>query len=79
MEPIKIINMEFQKRLTSLIKSENQYVKQGLKASSEIKSENGAKKHSTTGNKFVDNFASASNFKNPRSYEEVSFVEFTNH
>lgn len=64
--------MEFQKKVTSLIKSENQFVKQGLKVSSETTSENGAKKYSTTGNKFVDNFASASNFKDPRSYEEVS-------
>lgn len=64
--------MEFQKKVTSLIKSENQFVKQGLKVSSETTSENGAKKYSTTGNKFVDNFASASNFKEPRSYEEVA-------
>lgn len=64
--------MEFQKKVTSLIKSENQFVKQGLKVSSETTSENGAKKYSTTGNKFVDNFASASNFKDPRSYDEVS-------
>ena len=67
--------MEFQKKVSSLLDikpAENQFIKQGLKASSEIKSENGAKKYSTTGNKFVDNFASASNFKEPRSYEEVA-------
>lgn len=67
--------MEFQKKVSSFLDikpAENQFIKQGLKASSEIKSENGAKKYSTTGNKFVDNFASASNFKEPRSYEEVA-------
>ena len=67
--------MEFQKKVNSLLKPlevENQFVKQALKVSSETKSGNGAKKYSTTGNDFVDNFAAASYFKEPRSYEEVA-------
>lgn len=67
--------MEFQKKVNSLLDSkpvENQFIKQALKVSSETKSGNEAKKYSTTGNDFVDNFASASYFKEPRSYEEVA-------
>lgn len=65
--------MEFQKKVDPLFPStENQFIKQALKVSSETKSENGAKKYVTTGNNFVDNFASASYFKEPRSYEEVA-------
>ena len=67
--------MEFQKKVNSLLKPlevENQFVKQALKVSSETESGNGAKKYSTTGNDFVDNFAAASYFKEPRSYEEVA-------
>lgn len=67
--------MEFKKKVNSLLKPlevENQFVKQALKVSSETESGNGAKKYSTTGNDFVDNFAAASYFKEPRSYEEVA-------
>ena len=65
--------MEFNKKVNSLLKPiENQFVKQALKVSSETESGNGAKKYSTTGNDFVDNFAAASYFKEPRSYEEVA-------
>ena len=67
--------MEFQKKVNSLLDikpAENQFVKQALKVSSETESGNGAKKYSTTGNDFVDNFAAASYFKEPRSYEEVA-------
>ena len=67
--------MEFQKKVNSLLDvkpTENQFVKQALKVSSETESGNGAKKYSTTGNDFVDNFAAASYFKEPRSYEEVA-------
>ena len=55
--------MEFQKKVNSLLDikpAENQFVKQALKVSSETESGNGAKKYSTTGNDFVDNFAAAS-------------------
>lgn len=65
--------MEFNKKVNSLLKSiDNQFVEQGLKVSSETISGNGAKKYSTTGNDFVDNFAAASYFKKPRSYEKVA-------
>lgn len=67
--------MEFKKKVSSLlepIKVENQFVKQALKVSSETESGNGAKKYSTTGNDFIDNFAAASYFKKPRSYEKVA-------
>lgn len=67
--------MEFQKKVNSLLDvkpAENQFVKQALKVSSETESGNGAKKYSTTGNDLVDNFAAASYFKEPRSYEEVA-------
>lgn len=63
--------MEFNKKVDSLI-GENQFVKQGLKTSSEIVSCEGAKKYSTTGDPFVDNFASASYYKEPRSYNEIA-------
>lgn len=67
--------MEFQKKVNSLLDTkpaENQFIEQGLKMSSETESGNGAKKYSTTGNEFVDNFAAASYFKEPRSYEKVA-------
>ena len=67
--------MEFQNKVNSLFNNkpaENQFVKQALKVSSETESGNGALKYSTTGNAFVDNFAAASYFKEPRSYEEVA-------
>lgn len=68
--------MEFSKKLDSLIqnkKSEpNQFLKEGMKVSSETTSCNGAKKYSTSGDPFVDNFAAISYFKEPRSYKEVS-------
>lgn len=65
--------MVFQKKVNSLFGStKNQFVQQAVKVSSETESGNGAKKYSTTGNDFVDNFATASYFKEPRSYEEVA-------
>lgn len=63
----------FDKKVDSLIgEKPNQFLVEGLKASSVTKSCNGAMKYSTTGNDFVDNFASISYFKEPRSYEEIS-------
>ncbi len=62
--------MEFQKKVDSLMK--NQFVEQALKMSSETKSYEGAKKYDSSGNDFVDNFAAASYFKNPRPYSEVA-------
>lgn len=62
----------FEQKQSSLLNSDNKFVKEGLKVSSEITSENGAKKYSTTGNDFVDNFASISYFKELRLYNEVA-------
>lgn len=68
--------MIFEKKLDCLIDNisieKNAFVKEGLKVSSETQSGNGAKKYSTSGNDFVDNFAALSYFKEPRSYEQVS-------
>lgn len=68
--------MAFEKKLGFLIdtgeKVENQFLKEALKETSVVESGNGAKKYSTTGNDFVDNFAAISHFKEPRSYEEVA-------
>ena len=50
----------------------NSFIREGLKASTETKSYNGALKYSTTGNPFVDNFASISRFKEPRSYADIA-------
>lgn len=64
----------FNNKLTQLIDSskENQFLKEGIKISSETVSGNGAKKYSTSGDDFVDNFANISNFREPRSYDEVA-------
>lgn len=68
--------MAFEKKLGSLMSvdkgTENQFLKEGLKETSVTFSGNGAKKYSTTGNDFVDNFAAISYFKEPRSYEAVA-------
>lgn len=68
--------MAFEKKLSSLMNvtkgTENQFLKEGLKETSVTSSGNRAKKYSTTGNDFVDNFAAISYFKEPRSYEEVA-------
>ena len=67
----------FDKKVNNLLGSseettENQFLKEGMKVSSETVSGNGAKKYSTSGNDFVDNFAAISYFKEPRSYKEVA-------
>lgn len=65
----------FDKKQSSLITkapSLNQFIKEGLKASSETLSGNGALKYSTSGNDFVDNFASIAKFKEPRSFAEIA-------
>jgi hypothetical protein len=61
-----------QSSLIATTTSFNQFIKEGLKASSEILSENGALKYSTSGNEFVDNFAAIARFKEPRSFAEIS-------
>lgn len=50
----------------------NEFINQALKESNITTSENGAKKYSTSNNDFVDNFASISHYKSPRSFEEVA-------
>lgn len=55
----------FDKKVNSLFSkenSENLFVKEGLKVSSECTSANGAKKYSKSGDDFVDNFVSVSRF-----------------
>lgn len=65
----------FSKKVNSLLANSaelNSFIKEGLKASYETTSGNGAVKYTTTGNEFVDNFALIANFKEPRSYEEIT-------
>ena len=67
----------FDKKLNNLLGSsgettQNQFLKEGMKISSETVSGQGAKKYSTSGNDFVDNFAAISYFKEPRSYNDVA-------
>lgn len=67
--------MAFEKKVNNLLNSsntENLFVKEAIKASSECLSGNGALKYSTSGNDFVDDFASIAKYKEPRSYEEVA-------
>lgn len=66
----------FEKKVSNLLSStptvENSFVKEALKTSNETLSGNGALKYSTSGDDFVDNFSAISNFKQPRSYQEVA-------
>lgn len=68
--------MAFNKKVSSLLSKStntgNAFIKEGLKASNETVSGNGALKYSTSGNDFVDDFSSISKYKEPRSYEDVA-------
>lgn len=67
--------MAFEKKVNNLLNSsnkENLFIKEAIKASNECLSGNGALKYSTSGNDFVDDFASIAKYKEPRSYEEVA-------
>lgn len=67
--------MKFQKKVNSFLDIkpvENQFVKQSPKVSSETELGNEAKKYSTTENDSVNNFATASYFKELRSYKEIA-------
>lgn len=68
--------MAFEKKVNNLLNSssnkENLFIKEAIKTSNECLSRNGALKYSTSGNSFVDNFASISKFKEPRTYAEVA-------
>lgn len=68
--------MAFNKKVSNLLskstENANAFIKEGMKASHETTSGNGALKYSTSGNDFVDDFASIAKYKEPRSYEEVA-------
>lgn len=70
--------MAFNKKVSNLLSkstdnaSTNAFLKEGMKASHETTSGNGALKYSTSGNDFVDDFTSIAKYKEPRSFEEVS-------
>lgn len=69
--------MSFEKKVSSLLSTstpnaKNAFVTEALKTSNESLSGNGALKYSTSGSAFVDNFASISKFKEPRTYAEVA-------
>lgn len=69
--------MAFNKKVSNLLSKStdnnaNAFIKEGMKASHETTSGNGALKYSTSGNDFVDDFASIAKYKEPRSYEEVT-------
>lgn len=48
------------------------FVTAGLKKSAETLSGNGAKKYSTTGNPFVDQFGKVSSYRTPRTFEQIT-------
>lgn len=68
--------MAFNKKVSNLLskstENANAFIKEGMKVSHETTSGNGALKYSTSGNDFVDDFASIAKYKEPRSFEEVS-------
>lgn len=70
--------MLFTSKQTKLFKvenkatSDNPFVTAGLKKSAETLSGNGAKKYSTTGNDFVDQFGVLGSYKAPRSFNDIS-------
>lgn len=70
--------MAFNKKVQNLLNKPteevliNAFLKEGMKASNETLSGNGALKYSTSGNEFVDDFASIAKYKEPRSYEDVA-------
>lgn len=55
-----------------LIPITNQFLQDGLKKSAVVASENGAKKYSTTGNTFIDQFGKTSEYKSPRNFDQIS-------
>lgn len=52
--------------------STNAFVNSGMKKSAETFSGNGAIKYSTTGNEFVDQFSKLGEYKQPRSFDNIS-------
>lgn len=68
----------FNSKQTQLLFSGNKqtttsvFVNAGLKSSAVVSSENGAKKYSTTGNPFIDQFGKLGSYKAPRSFNSIS-------
>lgn len=52
--------------------SANSFVATAMKTTSVTRSENGAKKYTTSGNDFVDQFTNLGNYKVPRSFNDIS-------
>lgn len=50
----------------------NNFIREGEKLSSQILSENGSLKYSTSNSTFIDDFCSLSKYREPRSYKDVS-------
>ena len=50
----------------------NSFVAAAMKKSAVTTLGNGAKKYSTTGNEFVDQFGKLGSYKEPRSYEDIA-------
>src|SRR5208283_646253 len=53
-------------------KTKSSFVNAGLAKTAEVKSGNGSKKYSTTGNDFVDQFGKLGSYKVPRSFADIS-------
>lgn len=52
--------------------SANSFVATAMKTTSVVRSENGAKKYSTSGNDFIDQFTSLGSYKVKRSFDDIS-------
>ncbi len=62
----------FTKQEQSKRTSGNQFVDAGMEHSARTRSGNFARKYSTTGNPFVDQFGKASSYLKPRSFDEIA-------
>lgn len=67
-----MFNSKKEKLFTTSATKPNQFIKAALKESVKTNSlGNGALKYTTTNSDFVDQFANATNYRNPRSYQEI--------
>jgi len=65
----------FSEKKTSLLPQKspnNLFIKSGLRQTSKTVSENNAKKYTTSGDPFVDQFLSLSSYRSPRSFVDIS-------
>lgn len=65
----------FNTKQTSLIdnsSSKNSFIESAMKETHVTTTGNGAKKYSTSGNDFVNQFTSLSNYKSPRTFDEIA-------